>query len=328
MSEIPKFRLYGEDDSSVQEAIQPRLPLRNWEDLTREERDIVCQQLKNFYWVDEESPNILQTIRELNSQYLRVLPGKMLHGIKPCFNNDGSFSNLRELEEAAYNDFILILVNERSGHLVLKMFTILAKSYIDDICYELASEAENEEERNKWISKAFRNFDAFAKCVNHILDQFSVNLSFTRNGLVPLQDKKIFNDIYKPTLKILSDPKWRNISDDLSRMFTAFQEQSYAEVITDAHRAVQRYLQIIAGEEGKSGKGEVGKLFSKVKREGLIPANVFTERIIDVFQQFFASERAQKSTAKPSLKETTQLDALLVMNVTIVFLQYCLQSKK
>ena len=31
MTEIPRFRLHGEDDPLVEERIQPQLPLRSWD---------------------------------------------------------------------------------------------------------------------------------------------------------------------------------------------------------------------------------------------------------------------------------------------------------
>src|SRR5690606_3714440 len=98
---------------------------------------------------------------------------------------------------------------------------------------------------------------------------------------------------------------------------------NYSETITIAHRAVQRFLQKLVGEEGKNGKGEVGKLFSKAKSEGIIPVNRFTEPIVQVFQNFISSERANKSSAKPAKEEASSNDALLVMNVVMIFLQYC-----
>jgi hypothetical protein len=105
-------------------------------------------------------------------------------------------------------------------------------------------------------------------------------------------------------------------------------EQDYPEAITKSHAAVQRFLQILVGEEGKNGKGEVGALFSKAKAAGLVPTTRFSESLVSGLQAFVVSERATNSTAKPTLKETTPADALLMMNVVMVFLQHCLQASK
>jgi len=87
----------------------------------------------------------------------------------------------------------------------------------------------------------------------------------TRNGFVPRQDNKITEEIYTPTLRVLADPKWKSVSIDLAKMFEDYRNENYPESITKAHSAVHRFLQILVGEEGKSGRGEVGKLFQKAK---------------------------------------------------------------
>lgn len=63
------------------------------------------------------------------------------------------------------------------------------------------------------------------------------------------------------------------------------------------------------------------------KEAGLIPTNRFTEPFLGNIQSFISSERATNSTAKPSLMPTSSSDALLMMNLTLVFLQYCLQGR-
>ena len=70
------------------------------------------------------------------------------------------------------------------------------------------------------------------------------------------------------------------------------------------------------------------KLFNEVKKNILLSVNRFTEPIIKVFHGYLVSERSTKSSAKPSLEEPTSSDALLVMNVTMILLQYFLQNMK
>ena len=148
----------------------------------------------------------------------------------------------------------------------------------------------------------------------------------TRNGLIPRQDDRIDKEVYEPTLKVLSDPKWKSVSDDLADMFNDYQKQSYPEAITKAHSAVQRFLQILVGNEGKNGRGELKELFALARKHGVISENQFTREIVQVFQGFISSERANNSTAKPALRTTSSSDALLVMNVVMVFIQHCLQN--
>lgn len=329
MFQLPKFQLYGQNDIGIEESIQPALGLRKWSDLGKSEKEIALQQLKNSGWLDNRSEEALQTIEYLNHYFLRQLPGKRLHQIpRQDSSSYGRYNNESERKEAAYKDFCTIFLNSESESLILRMITKFADCHINGMYYGWAEKEENEKEREEKIEEAFKKFDILSNCFNHIFEQFAVNMVFTRNGLVPRQDEKIAEEIYRPTLQILSDPKWKNVSNDLSKMFTDYREENYPEAITKAHGAIQRFLQILVGEEGKSGKGEISKLFKKAKAQDVIPVNRFTEPMINVFQGFITSERATNSTAKPALKSATSSDALLVMNVLMVFLQYCLQHEK
>jgi hypothetical protein len=328
MIKIPKFLLYGQGDPNLEETLQPSLSLRRWADLNSPEKVTALQELRNKGWLDNYSREILQTIEYLNDHFLRLCPGKYLHQIQPKSDSRGIDMNESERMEAALQDFELIFMQEVSDAMVFRMLSKFAQSYINGNSYQLATEAKNEQKRKEYIASAFQKFDPLANCLNHIFKQFSVNQLLTRNGFVPRQDEKITNKIYIPTLRILADPKWKTVSDDLFQMFEDYRDGNYPEVITKAHSAVQRFLQILVGEEGKSGKGEMGKLFKKAKEDGIIPINRFTEPLINVLQGFIPSERATNSTAKPALKKATSSDALLMMNIIMIFLQYCLQNVK
>ena len=328
MVKVPKFSLYGQNDPQIEEAIQPRLPFRKWDDLETGEKKIALKYIINKGWLDDYSKEILETIDYLNSVFLRQCPGRQLHDIKPEYDSRYGTDNESERRGAAFSDFQNIFINENSEALVLRMLSRFAERYIDPMELKWAENANDEKIREKHISEAFKKFDRLAKCLNHVFEQFSLNVHITRHGLIPKQDEKITDDIYEPTLKLLADPKWKTVSDNLTQMFADYRDENYPEVITKAHSAVQRFLQILVGEEGKSGKGEIGKLFRKAKKEGVISVDRFTEHIINVFQGFLASERATKSTDKPTLKGTTPSDALLVMNVVMVLMQHCLQNTK
>ena len=324
---IPKFLLYGEDDPKVESNIQPQLALRNWVNLSDEEKQIAFQQLKNSGWVESYSREILQTIEYLNNAFLRQCPGRHLHAVQPQRDSyHGGYGNESERMKAAITDFQHIFLREKSDAMVFRMLSKFAEGHIDYSDYRRANEAQDGVERKKLVDEAFNKFDRLANCLNHIFEQFAVNQLVTRNGFVPRQDDKITKEVYTPTLSILADPKWKSVSTDLALMFEDYREENYAEAITKAHRAIQRFLQVLVGEEGKSGKGEVGKLLQKAKEDKVIPVTRFTEPLVNVIQGFITSERATNSTAKPATKDATASDALLMMNVVMVFLQYCLQK--
>jgi hypothetical protein len=327
--QIPKFLLYGQDDPEIETSIQSSLAFRQWGNLSDSEKQIAFQQFENSGWIDSYSPEILQTIEYLNHEFLRQCPGKHLHAVTPQRDHyRGGYGNESERMKAAILDFQHIFLKDKSDAMVFRMLSKLANSYIDSHAYGRAVGSKDRAEREKLIEEAFNKFDRFANCLNHIFEQFAVNQVVARSGFVPRQDNKITDEIYIPTLRVLADPKWKPVSTDLTKMFEDYQEGNYPEAITKAHSSVHRFLQILVGEEGKSGRGEVGKLFQKAKEDGVIPVNRFTEPFVGVIQGFIVSERATNSTAKPTLKEATASDALLVMNMVMLFLQYGLQGQK
>lgn len=329
MTEIPVFKLYGDKNPEVEALIQPKLPLRQWDELTSDEKSIALQELVRCQWLTAHSREALWSVRDLNYHYLRILPGKRLHNVRS--NDDVHPHRLyNETSEllAGNSDFRDIFVNGHPGELILRMLSSFASYHIDTSCLNTVRNAQDEESKKTLIGKAFRKFDQLASLLNRIFDQFCVNVMVTRNGFIPRQDEKIEKDIYVPTLLVLSDPKWKTVNASLADMFNDYQANNYPEVITKAHSVVQRFLQILVGEEGKSGKGELGKLFATAKKTHIVPNNRFTESIINSIQRFVVTERATNSTAKPALQRAESSDALLVMNVVMVFLQHCLQESK
>ncbi|MXZ81283.1 MAG: hypothetical protein F4Z15_07980 [Gammaproteobacteria bacterium] len=324
MSEIPHFKIYGEDDPGIESRIQPTLPLRDWEFLTRDEKEIALCEFRNkdslldvgpIGFPDNSGEEVLELILYLNHRFLRTLPGKQLHN-----------ANYSDEVRAARADFCNIFLEE-SSELVLVMLSTLLSWRINTSLLDEVKEAKDNEIKNELINSAFREFDSLANVINHIFEQFCVNIWITRSGVVPRQDDKIIREVYVPVLKVLSDPKWKSISDNLSNMFADYQKQAYPEVITKAHSTLQGFLQILVGI-GKNGKGELSRLFAHAKKDGIISDNLFSQGVIGAIQSYIVSERANNSTAKPSLNTTTPSDALLAMNVLMVFLQHCLHNSE
>ncbi len=321
---IPKFLVYGEGNPEIEERIQPRLPIRNWDALDREEKKLMPSLLSQFFSISDN--NTIQTIAYLNHHFMRTSPGREL--LKHLTPYDGELSDFDEWSHpyhlsAAEDDFRNIFM-DGSEALVFCMLSKFAKNLINEQYYDVAVKENDEEKQQKYIDRAFKEFDKFAKILNHIFGQFSINQMLTRNGFVPRQDERITEDVYVPTLRILANPQWKDVSDDLARMFEDYREKKYAEAITKAHSTVQRFLQILVGENGKNGKGEMGKLFQQAKDRGLISENA--EPFVTAIQKTIVRARATSSDAKPAKKDATAADVLLVMNTVMVFLQYCLSK--
>lgn len=313
--EIPKFSLYGVNDPHFHKKIQQNLPWRTWDQVSVNEKKIALHQLGNK-GLFSEGQNTIDTITTLNNSFLRKLYGKNLHYCHP--------RSFHIVQSAAEEDFFNIFLTEKSD-IVYYMLSIWADIHIDKHFLNKVEKLDKDD-RKKFIQLAFTSFDELQNCLNHIFDQFCINQMLTRNGFIPRQDKKILDQIYTPTIKCLSDPKWSLVNSDLENMFQDYRNRNYQETITKAHSVVHRFLQIYLNKGNKNAKGELGKLFQEAKRTRIISDNIFVIKIIDAVQSFVSSERANKSTAKPASKNVTSSDALLVMNAVMIFLQYCLKA--
>jgi hypothetical protein len=272
----------------------------------------------------ERDGEIFSAIDHLNYRCLRLCPGRNLHNTPKQEDRYGGPDHGRR--QAATRDFYRIFLEEAEP-LVLRMLSKFAQQLIQYPYLEQAERENDSDVRANRIKDAFDKFDRFANCINHIFEHLAVNQLITRNGFVPRQDEAIEEKLYKPTIKSLSDPKWRSVNEILFLMFEDFREGRFSETITKAHSAVHCFLQVLVGEAGSNAKGELGKLMKDGKSSGLIPTSRFTEPFLANIQSFISSERANNSTAKPSQSTASSSDALLMMNLTLLFLQHCLQGK-
>ena len=266
---------------------------------------------------------VVNLINKLNYQFTRIQPGFNVHTMNV---EDGYQQNDEHLYLAAYEDFRNIFINKKSEDLVLLMLSLYAKCLIDKHELNLVDHETDSEKRKQRIKSAFGRFDNFAICLNHLFDQFSVNIVVTRCGFVPRQDERIVKNIYEPTLEILSDPKWDSVNSIFREVFAEYHAQRYPDAITQAHNAVHQFLKIVFGEEGSSGKGQFGKLIKKAKSQDIISQMDEIKVWINWTTGFLPSERANKGSAKPTSQTANSADALLVMNTALVLIQHCLQN--
>jgi hypothetical protein len=322
---MPKFSLYGENNPELEDMIQPKLELRRWDALTFSEKMTAWREMNHGNWIQHHSEKVLETIEYLNYTFLRTLPGQKLHETPKSLRSRGGgyYSNKTNMISAARADFENIFIGNNPDELVFRMLTFFSKSLINDDSYHNVELEKNTSKRKKLVEESFGIFDKFADCINHIFEQFAVNARLTRNGMVSVQDEKIIEEIYVPVLSVLSDPKWKSINLDLSSMFDNHRQEKYPETITDAHRAVQGFLRELLKGEGRGTKGEFGKLFSQYINEHY-PDDNATKRFLHNIKSYFSDLRANESTSKPQNQEATLEDALLCMNMTMVFMQHCL----
>lgn len=324
VTEIPQFKIYGEDDPMFFERIQPRLELRSWSKLSTDEKTTIYENLSiEFFSYDFFKAGVLNAIEELNYHFTRIQPGINVHKIKV---EVGHLPGNEILFQAAHKDFRNIIIDEKSEDLVLFMLSLCTKRLINEHLLDLAKQETDTNKRKQRVDSAHNILDKFANHLNHLFDQFGVNFIVTRLGFVPRQDKRIVKNIYEPTLEILSDPKWDSVNSIFREVFADFHAQRYPEAITQAHNAVHQFLKIVFGEEGSSGKGQFGKLINKAKSQDIISQMDEIKVWINWTTGFLPSERANKGSAKPTSQTANSADALLVMNTALVLIQHCLQK--
>lgn len=104
MTNIPHFKIYGQDDLEIESRIQPTLPLRDWGSLTRDEKEIGLREFRNHdFLLDDAGEEVVEVIASLNHRFLRTLPGKQLHN-----------PNYPDEFEAARADFCNIFLEAHS----------------------------------------------------------------------------------------------------------------------------------------------------------------------------------------------------------------------
>ncbi len=298
VTEIPQFKLYGEDDPMFFERIQSRLELRSWSKLSTDEKTTIYENLYiKIFRYKYSNTGVVNAIEELNYQFARIQPGINVHKKKV---ETGHLPGEAILDVAAHEDFRNIFINKKSEELVLLMLSLYAKFLIDEHILDLAKHETDSELRMRRVKTAFRSFDYFAKHLNHLFDQFGVNIIVTRLGFAPRQDKHIVKNIYEPTLEILSDPKWDSVNSIFREVFAEYQTQRYPDAITKAHNAVHQFLKIVFGMEGSSGKGQFGKLVKKAESQDIISKTKEIQVLINWITRFLPSERANKGSAKPT----------------------------
>ena len=194
--------------------------------------------------------------------------------------------------------------------------------------YVSKKEKETEESfKKRKIDAEYKMFDNFASRINDVFEQFGINYHITRSGFVPRQDKKITKEIYEPVLGFLSDPHWKAVNKDLQDAFSQFQKKSpkaYSSSITHTVSALQAFLQILV--HGKTGKGDIKELIPKAQAQQKIPNDLFSTKIFKDINSVLMSERQTKGDPHPKKEYATQKHALLVLNLTMIFLQHCIQD--
>lgn len=314
MFKIPKFRIYGEGSKEIQEKISPKLELREWSQLTNDEKETAYK----FFWDPHFQHYAKHTINYLNAEYLSVIPGANLL--------DAQHYRRDELG-AASKDFHKIFLNKPQD-LVFAMLAKFVDCFINhDALSHLEQKELSEDDFNHRVDQEFRLADIRIKSLNHIFEKFAVNQVFSREGLFPRQDQKITEEIYQPTLKVLSDPKWKTVTTHLVKMFNDYRNKNYDDVASEAYNSIYAFLKVVRKIDGGNSKSAFGALFSEVSNS--ITQTDSVKRFLSNISSFISDTRASHGSAKPDVGNQISLsssESLLIMNEVMVLLQYCLTA--
>lgn len=327
-----EFKIWSESNPTARESINPKIGLREWCELSKNEKDKIFRYFINKKWFVNDNKNLVfYSVYDLNSKYK-----KQSYGIKTLEHDGphylyGHYSILKDCcKELSFEDFMNIFLNQNQD-IVYELVTIYAWHLIDHNTLNKLNESENEEIRKRNLNRAYNSidssFDDLSKCFNDIFKQFSINVMLTRNALIPRQDEKITKEIYEPVLTILSDMRWESVNRDLKDAFKDYQlktDPGYSSCVTHAISALQAFLQLLVN--GKTGKGDISALIIEARRKKLIPDDKFIEQIFKNMESILMFERQATADAHPKKEYATEKNARLVLNLVMIFLQHCIQN--
>ncbi len=330
------FKTWSQSDPKVKENLKPDLWLRDRDNLNEKEKYMIWKYLERdffdkdikkegdyfegtkryyeFFWDynDREIKQaiILKVIQLINHSY-------KANNYTPSFLEHNSLN-------AACLDFYNIF-SEWKSNIVLETLSIYWNFLINvkpENIYKKAEESEENFSKREHENQYIR-FDRFAKKLNDVLWDFWINIYLTRLGFIPKQEEKITTEIYEPVIKCLWWWNFKEVERDLSDAFSDYRNKDYSWSITKWFSALQGFLQTIV--YWSTWKWDFSPLIKTAIKENLIPNDIFTETILKNIESVIARERMETGDPHPKNDYATEKWARLFLNLTMIFIQHCLQ---
>lgn len=297
------FAKWIETNKEAKHLLQPDLGVRSWGELNMNEKTAIWQHLVNRKWFSPTNRNLYFAVYSFAETHKarRYCNHLLSHG------GPHMTSGLVEscCKQSAHMDAQHIFSTEHQ-----------------DVVYELLSYYA--ETLSNLESK--EDLQSFIEYFNDLSNQFGLDIILTDSAIIPRQDLKIINNIYEPTLRCLSEGKWSIVNRELGDAFVDYQKNTpdgFSACITHAVSAVQAFLQILVKEE--IGKGDIAPLFAKAQKDGLIPNDPYSAKALKEIISVLMQERQSKSDSHPKEEYANEKTARLVLNLTMIFIQHCLQ---
>lgn len=338
------FKLWNETNVGVKESLRPDLGLRSWDDLSAEEKEKIWHYTE-WYFFDAQIRKQYGMMGDVEKRFYEFYGNykekeykqKTIYKSISYMNENYKAKSFAEafLKDSSLNaacyDFYNIFMTQ-SEVVVLELLSAYAKFLYeftknDSYIYKAKDEAENVFLERK-IKAEYGFFDNFSNRINDVFLQFGIKYYLTRDCFVPRQDEKIIEEVYNPVLTYLSNPKWKKVNELLSDAFSDYTKntpQGYSGCVTKTISGLQAFLQISIN--GKIGSSEgLAVLIKKAQEEDLIPNDKFTEQIFKNIDSILMRERGLTGDAHPKQEYATEKNARLVLNLTMIFIQHCIQQ--
>lgn len=308
------FKYWSSLNSEALKELHPDLGLRDWNDLLLDEKGKIWSHLEKFFTDSASLQRKYHAIELMNEKHKYRSYGISFLCEKSSENATTDFKN------------ILIFYNKNVVLELLSCFSVaILMERIDESI--LRDDQETDDAYDIRLTKwRFREFDEFADRLNNVFEHFGINIVLTRMGFIPRQEDKIIKKIYKPVLQVLSHSQWQPVNRELKDAFGEFRRKTkkgYSSCITHLVSSIEAFLQICV--YGKTGTGTLNSLIKKAYNKKLIPNDEFTNQIFKNIESILMQERSKKGDSHPKEEYATEENALLIMNLTMIFLQHCMK---
>jgi len=331
------FKLWSELNPKAHKELKPDFGLRSWTSLKTGEKYTIWKHLEDhffnkdikqkydpeynrniqYYEFSGSEDEIREKKKRISFTIMRINEAYKANNYVPSFLEHKTFN-------AACHDFYN-LFSEGTENVVLELLSIFTDTILIERenkqirRIEDETDPQYEERLEAWRWESFENF---ATHINEVFNQFCLNIQITRLGFVPKQEQKIEEEIYKPVLTKLSNPKWKEVNRDLSDAFEDYRKKDYSGCVTHTISTIQAFLQILVN--GKTGQGDISKLISEARKSKLIPDDDFSIIFFDQLESYMARTRQEKGDPHPKKEYATDKNARLVLNLTMVFFEHSL----
>jgi hypothetical protein len=309
-----EFKLWSEVSAEASCTLKPLIELRGWEELSAKEKTTILKHYMRMGWLkDREDLKKFARIAEaLNDKYKVQTYAKeyFSHG-GPHF--DAGFMKNCCLEVASID--VLGLIKNGDKDIALETLSMYAK-------------ALSEEEKSVEAGK-LTDFDKFINATNNLFDDFSVNLTLTRTGLQPRQERLVQEYVQDPLIRALADKKWEPVQKEFNDAVNEYNKgtkESYSHAITHLVSGVQAFLQLTV--KGKIGLGDIDALINKGMKDGLIPNDNLSKKVLLGISSTLMEIRQKNGDAHPKAEYANEKSARMVLNISAVFIQHCINHSQ